>query len=207
MSELDLMLNPPPDAVLLPLVRWWKERLAAGDQLRVEVDRPDADLGLGRTELVVRRRAGGQEQEPQVLQWDDELNAGLVALGVRATDLGQEGARFALALRAALRSVERQYGDGYLNAVLLDLVDESDLGRGGAIAAVRQQVQVRRAERGPRYARCREQIANAVGGRAAELRDRLGYPAGEVRAVMEKALALYLDERFSVSSRQQAGFL
>jgi hypothetical protein len=50
-------------------------------------------------------------------------------------------------------------------------------------------------------------IANEIGGRAAELRDKLRYKADEIKAVMTKALAIYLDERFSVSSRRGFGLL
>jgi hypothetical protein len=148
-----------------------------------------------------------KEQQPQQFEWDDELNASLVGLGVRARDIKQEGLRFSLGLRAALRKVERRYGDGYLNAVLVDLVDESDLSRNGEIAEVRKYLHANPAERSKSYAACRELIANEIGGRAVELRDQLKYPPDEVKAVMEKALATYLDERFSVSSRRQLGLL
>jgi hypothetical protein len=40
-----------------------------------------------------------------------------------------------------------------------------------------------------------------------ELRDKVHYKPEEIKAVMAKALAIYLDERFSVSSRRQFGLL
>ncbi len=40
-----------------------------------------------------------------------------------------------------------------------------------------------------------------------ELRDKLKYGSDEVKAVMAKAIAIYLDERFSVSSRRHFGLL
>jgi hypothetical protein len=135
------------------------------------------------------------------------LNAGLIGLGVRAKDLPQEGVRFALGIRAALRKVERKYGDGYLNAVLVDLLDESGLCKDGEIAEVRRYVHANPPERSRSYGECRELIANEIGGRAVELRDKLGYKPEETKAVMTRALAIYLDERFSVSSRRQFGLL
>ena len=207
MNELDQMLDPPPETVLLPMVRYWRRRIEAGDKLLIEVLRPEAMPGLDRTELVVLRWENSQEQPPEQFEWDDELNAGLIGLGVRAVDLPQEGVRFSLGLRAAMRKVERRYGDGYLNAVLLDLIDESDLSHNGEIAEVRKYVPANPPERGKSYTACRELIANEIGGRAVELRDKLGYRPEEIKAVMEKALARYLDERFSVSSRRQLGLL
>ena len=135
------------------------------------------------------------------------MNAGLVDLGIKAINLLEEGERFALAIRAALRKVERRYGDGYLNAVLVDLLAESDLSKNGAIAEVRRYVQTNSPERGASYQACRELIANEIGGRAVERRDKLGYKPEESKAVMTKALAIYLDERFSVSSRRHFGLL
>jgi hypothetical protein len=207
MSELDQMLDPPPETALPPLVRYWKSRIEAGDKLQVEVIRPEAMAGLTRTELVVLRWENGREQQPQQFQWDDELNAGLIGLGVKAKDLQQEATRFSLGIRAALRKAERRYGDGYLNAVLVDLIDESNLSRGGEIAEVRKFVYTNSPERSRSYTACRELIANEIGGRAVELRDKLKYQPDDVKAVMEKALATYLDERFSVSSRRQLGLL
>ena len=54
---------------------------------------------------------------------------------------------------------------------------------------------------------CRELVANEIGGRAVELRDKLKYHPDQVKAVMTKALAVYLDERISVSSRRHFGLL
>jgi hypothetical protein len=157
--------------------------------------------------LVIRRWEQGKEQEPRQTEWDDGVNAGLVDLGIKAINLQQEGERFALGIRAALRKVERRYGDGYLSSVLVDLLDESDLCKDGEIADVRKYVHTNSPERSRSYDACRELIANEISGRAVELRDRLKYKPEEIKAVMTKALAIYLDERFSVSSRRHFGLL
>lgn len=208
MNELDQMLDPPAETALPPQVRYWKSRLEAGDELQLEVHRPEAEIGMVPTELVVLRWEKGEEQQPEQFQWDDELNGSLIGLGVKAKDIQQEAIRFSLGIRAALRKVERKYGDGYLNAVLVDLLDESDLCRNGEIAEVRKYVHTNSPDRGSRsYKECRDLIANEIGGQAVELRDKLKYLPEEVKAIMEKALAIYLDERFSVSSRRQFGLL
>jgi hypothetical protein len=207
MNELDQMLDAPRETVLPPLVQYCKKRKEAGDRIEVELYRPDTAGGLSQTSLVIHRWEQEKEQEPNQVEWDDGVNAGLVDLGVRAINLPQEGERFALGIRGALRKVERRYGDGYLNAVLMDLLDESDLCKDGEIADVRKFVATNRPERNGSYQTCRGLIANEIGGRAVELRDKLKYPPEEIRVVMTKALAIYLDERFSVSSRRHFGLL
>jgi adenosylhomocysteine nucleosidase len=207
MNELEQMLNPPAEAALSPPLRYWKERIKAGDKLLMEVDRSDGMTGLARTKLAVLRWENGKEQPPMQFDWDDELNTGLIGLGVRARDFQEEGARFAFGLRAALRKVERRYGDGYLNAVLVDLLDESGLCNDSELANIRNFVHINSPERSRSYQDCRDLIASEIGGRAIELRDKLRYTPDEIRLVMTKALAIYLDERFSVSSRRQFGLL
>ena len=207
MNELDNMLDAPSEMVLPPLVRYCKSRKEAGDRIEVELYRPDTAGGLSRTDLVIHRWEHEEEQEPRQVEWDDGVNAGLVALGIRAINLDQEAERFALAIRAALRKVERRYGDGYLNAVLVDLIDESDLSKGGEIADVRKYIHASPPQHSRSYQECRDWIANEIGGRAVELRERLHYKPEEIKAVMTKALAVYLDERFSVSSRRRFGLL
>ena len=207
MNELDKILDASGETVLPPLVRSCKRRKEAGDRVEVELYRPDTAGGLSRTELVIRRWEQEEEQEPRQVEWDDGVNAGLVDLGIKAINLQQEGERFALAIRAALRKAERRYGDGYLSAVLVDLLDESDLCHGGEIADMRKYVHTNSPERSRSYHECRDLVANEIGGRAVELRDKLKYKPEEIKTVMTKALAIYLDERFSVSSRRNFGLL
>ena len=208
MSTIDEMLRAPAEAALPPVVRWLKARLAAGDELKVELYKPESALGSSTTELVLHRKEGGREQAPQQYEWDDELNAALVNLGVRAVGLKNEGERFALGLRAALRKIERRYGDGYLNAVLVDLIDESNLSKSGEIADIRKFVHTNSPERSSRtYSDCRDQIASEIGARAAEVREKLKYGEEDLKTIMSKALAIYLDERFSVSRRREMGWL
>jgi hypothetical protein len=208
MNELDKMLEAPGEMVLPPLVRWCKHRKDAGDRIEIELYRPDTSGDLSRTSIVIRHWEQDKEQPPKQVEWDDGVNAGLVEVGVKAVDLDQEGERFALGIRAALRKLERRYGDGYMSAVLIDLLDESELCKTGEIAEVRNYIHANRLDRGGRsYQPCREAIASEISGRAVELRDKLKYKPEEVKAVMTKALAIFLDERFSVTSRRRLGLL
>ncbi len=205
MNELDKMFEAPKEASLPPLVRYCKNRQEAGDRFEIELYRPDEHGG--RTDLVIHHWQNETEQTPQQVEWDDAVNAGMVELGIRATDLQQEGERFAFGIRAALRPAERKYGDGYLSAVVVELLDGSDLFRGGEIAEVRQFVRITPPERSKSYDACRDLVASEISGRAVELRENLKYDVESIKTVMTKALAIYLDERFSVSSRRKFGLL
>lgn len=207
MSTIDEMLRDPADKAVPPLIRWLRERLNAGDELRVELYRSEAVLGSSTVELVMHRKEDGKEREPRGVDWDDDLNAELINLGIRAIDLINEGERFAFGLRAPLQKVARRYGDGYLNAVLIAMLDESDFGKDAEIAEVRKHVHATSPERTRAYQDSREQIASAIGARVVELRDKLGYGEDDLKTIMSKAIARYLDDRFSVSARRALGWL
>lgn len=208
MITIDKMIEVPAAATLPPIVRRLMDRLESGDALSVELYKPESALGSSIIELIIHGEEVGNEQASHQFPWDDELNAAMINLGVRAIDVKNEGERFALGLRAALRKVERRYGDGYLNAVLVELIDESNLSKGGEIADVRQFVHVNSPNRSSKtYSDCRDQIASEIGARAAELREKLKYEEEELKTIMTKAIALYLDERFSVSRRRSLGWL
>jgi hypothetical protein len=208
MSNLDDVLRSPDDAPQHPVVQWLQTRIAAGDEIRVALKVNSSPLDSSVTGLFVLRKENGVDQAPQVFDWDDDLNAAMINLGIKAVDIQQEGERFALILRAALRKVERRYGDGYMNAVLIDLIDESSLGKDGEIGRVRRLIHPNSPERsGNSYGVCRDAIALEIGGRAKELRDKLHYNPEELKTVMDKAIAQYLDERFSITSLRRLGWI
>jgi len=72
-----------------------------------------------------------------------------------------------------LRKAEREFGDGYFNAVLVDLIKDSDLTRHQEIAEVLKYAYANRPHQEggafDRYTICRELIADAISGRAREL--------------------------------------
>jgi hypothetical protein len=210
MPILDDVLDKPAGAVPShPRIKSWTERIQrAGEKPRLETFRPDAAFGAGQPEMYLHFTDKGVAQPPETLAWDDDLNAGLIQLGVRAIDAANEAERFALGLRASLRKAEREFGDGYFNAVLYDLVTESDLSRSPEIAEVIKHASALRPDpSGKSYPYCRDMIAFAIAGRKHELEGNLGYPTAEAREILLRALSRYLDERFSVSSRRRLGLL
>jgi hypothetical protein len=161
--------------------------------------------------MVLHITSNGQPQPLEIVPWDDDLNTGLIRLGVRCIDADQEADRFAIGLRGSLRKAEREFGDGYLNAVLLDLIRDSDLPRYREIAEIFQYSTALEMDRDGRATRsyniCREIIADAIAARAHELSDGLHYTEDEAKPILVQALARYLDERFSVTSRRRLGLL
>ncbi len=204
MSTIDDLLGSPDHSPGHPVVQWLKARLDDGDEIRVVLQWSSSPLAPAISGLIVQRKVNGEAQAPQIYEWDDDLNAAMIDMGIRAVDIQQEGERFARVLRAALRKVERRYGDGYMNAVLVDLLDASDLGRKGEIAKVRKMIHADPPDRdGRSYTPCRDTIASEIGDRAKELREKLRYDPEELKTVMDIALARYLDERFSISTMRR----
>lgn len=195
-----------------PLLRYLREIRARPDfgAARVEVRRPRAPLGHkpARLYLHLYGQSGSELDRPQPEEWDDELNAALIADGVKATDPENEKIRFSLGLRAALSGVETKYGDGYYNAVLVHHLDQTPFKDAPVVAEVLAHVYRSGVDRSSRsYADCRNMIDGALRGRARELTKVLGYSVPEAEEILAVALAQYLDDRFSVSNRRALGLL
>jgi hypothetical protein len=211
MTRLDDFFRQQTES-LHPLLRNWKARLAEpGTSATLEVCRPETEFGSPQPEMNLQFTRHGNLLPPETVPWDDDLNTGLIQLGVRAITPEQEAERFALGLRAAMRKAEREFGDGYFNAVLVELLKDSDLTSHAEIADVLKHAYANRPHREggafDRYTICRELIADAIGGRAHELTGPLHYSQEEAKRILVSALARYLDERFSVSSRRRLGLL
>jgi hypothetical protein len=211
MTKLDDFFSKPVES-LHPRLRNWKARLAEpGTSATLEVYRPESDLGLSQPEMNLQFKKDGNLPPLETVPWDDDLNAGLVQLGVPAVSVEQEAERFALGLRAALRKAQREFGDGYFNAVLMEYIRDSDFVSYPEVARVVAHAYANRPHREgkafDRYTVCRELIENAIGGRAGELTGPLNYSKEEAKHILVSALAHYLDDRFSVSSRRRMGLL
>lgn len=184
--------------------------IESGKHYRVEIYRPREMVGLVKTKIYIHCQAdvNGQREPAIEHDWDEQLNAGLIRLGVRSIDPENEALRFALGLRDALVSVEREFGNGYYNAVLLDLIKESDLDRYPDVAEVLKHTYHDGTERNvARYQRCRDATAFGISGRARELVHGLSYSEEQAKDILSKAIAMYIDNRFSVSSRRNMGLL
>jgi hypothetical protein len=195
-----------------PRLRDWTRRLAAANTTAsLEVFRPNGEFGQGMPEMYVQFTEDGRQTHLDTVPWQDDLNAGLIRLKVRSASPEQEAERFSLGLCAAMRRAEREFGDAYFNAVPVELINESDLTQHPEIAEVMKYAYANSPHREGgafgRYTICRELIADAISGRAHELTRDLGYTQEQAKGILVSALARYLDERFSVTSRRKFGML
>ncbi len=211
MTRLDDFFRGQTDDLTDPRLRDWKRRLDQGATATLEVFRPESILGQSRPEMNLQFTEAGRLLPLETLPWDDDLNAGLIQLKVKAVSPEQEAERFALGLRAAMRKAGREFGDGYVNTVLVNLLNDSDLASNPKIAQVLKHAVANPPSREGRgaqsYHLCRELIADAISGRARELTGPLSYSQEEAKRILVAALARYLDDRFSVSSRRRLGWL
>ena len=100
MARLDDFFHGQTDSLAHPRLRHWKTRLDhEGTTATLEVVRPEAVVGQSRPEMNLQFTEGTNRLPLETVPWDDDLNAGLIQLHVRAVSPEQEAERFALGLR------------------------------------------------------------------------------------------------------------
>lgn len=212
MSTVDEFFSVPAESIL-PRVRYWKKFLedSSDNSAALEIYWPEAAFGQSEPEMYLHLAEAGKPLPLESFPWDDDLNAGLIDLGVRAINFDDETKRFALGLRAAFRKASRRYGDGYFNAVLCELLVDSGFTEDRQIADVFKHAYANRPHRegttNDNYTTCRELISDAIKARLPELTDQLKYSPDDAKRILMSAIARYLDDRFSVSSRRKLGLL
>lgn len=211
MTKLDDFFGGTADTLEHPRVRNWHARLKTGQTAVVEVFRPESDFGFTQSELHVQFTDGDKLLPLESMPWDDELNAGLIRLTVKAANPEEEAKRFSLGLRAALRKPATEFGDGYFNSVFVEYLQKSELGNRPPIADLlphafsARPANEGKSQRG--YDLCRDMITSAISGRAHELTAKLRYERPEAESILVDAIARYIDDRFSISRRKRMGWL
>ena len=209
---IDELFQKPTDQFADPHLRDWDARLSRPESMaKVEVEWPSIVFGQTFPEMSIHISENGEPQPLETLSWDDELNAVLVARAVRALDETQEATRFTLALRAAFKRAEREFGDGYFNSVFFAVLRKLDLAEHLLLRPLIQELDyifnLEKHNQPERYQRCFDIIESAIRSRAHELKDSLGYSLDESKKILVDALVNYIDRRFSVSIRKQRGLL
>jgi hypothetical protein len=217
MVTLDEFFNTPSETPKLhPRLREWKNRLDAGataalkitpqnpwggppyDEMRIHFDSKD--------EMCIHFDSKLGRRNSESLVWSDEINSGLIDLGVCAISVEQEAERFALGLRSALRRATFEFGDGYFNSVFVEWLRSGPFNSQSKIADVLQHIETvppsKEADRQESYVTCRQLIEDAIRERAQELTQKLHYSQEEAKRILVSAIAIYLDRRFSVSNRR-----
>jgi len=182
------------------------ERFPA-DRVEIETVRPKDLLGFKGAKIYLHMTVDEKPRPPAEYVWDDDLNAALVARGIRSISSEAEKARFGLALRAGFRRIESRYGDGFFNAVLVLVIREEGFADDEEVAAILKHVSTNRPHMGGNaYGDCRAMIEHAISDRAKELTGPLKYPQDEATGILAGAMARYLDERFTVTDRIRLGW-
>jgi hypothetical protein len=211
MSDLDRYFNGDGDWEGHPKLRFWVSYLQRPDvgEVRFELRRPREGLTFRPAKIYMHfYDKAGQEIQCDGEDWDDGLNTGLLRRGIRAITPENEMERFALALRVAFKRPEYRYGEGYFNSVLTTLLREGPFADDPQVAGVlRHTTAIPPETSSPSFLDCAEMIDLAIRGRAHELVDDLSYERKQAEEILAGALARYLDERFSVTSRRSLGLL
>jgi hypothetical protein len=212
MSKLNDFLKPGGKSQQThPKVRYWRQMLESGHAVRIvcEFRRPRSGLGFEPARLYVSSfdKSGHQLAAPDEVTWEIEIDAELVELGARATDMSNEGERTGMRFGARFSQLESEYGSGWFKGVLVREVEEVFDGAKlvkkilDAIGPVMQS-----STSHPQFAKCVGAIDGVIEEQAHALIGSLKYPEGEARNILDSAMAYFLDEKFMVTSRQLLGF-
>jgi hypothetical protein len=189
-------------------LRRWHELLTQPDSVGARLTVERARDGLTFEPAHVRLRFLSKELPPAEddTEWSQALDDVLVRWGVRAQDVPSEALRFMLRLREAFDPTEGRFGSGFFNSNLVEQVKTGPFAVHPQVADVLKEIRARElSERGHSYQKCQEMIHDVIRGRAIELMNSLGYTRDEAQEILARALAQYLDERFSVTNRRTLG--
>jgi len=136
--------------------------------------------------------------------WDTDLNQFLIEKEVCAVTPKNEQIRFALMLKQLFKKPEIRYGDGYFNAVLMELVVSAFKEQEG-VKEILAYIPSHSPNKGDAYPDCKSMIEGAIGMCAKYLLDKLHYERHQAELILAGAMGEYLDERFSVTNRKRLG--
>ena len=125
-----------------------------------------------------------------------------------AIDEENESIRFNLMLSARFEKPEAKFGDGFFSSVLVEYVKQSPLFESQTVREVIKYASTNQPYRGGTgYEYCREMIEGILRDCWADLNERLKYSDEASERILGRAVAHYLDERFSVTDRRNLGWL
>ena len=213
---IDELFQPATNRFEDPRLQLWDNWLARPEtQAVLEVEWPPYLAGQTRPEVTISAAGFGTDQGTLPfsipMDWDDELNAVLLARRIRATDQTQEATRFSLALRASFRRAEREFGDGFFNSVFFAVLQEIGFAAHPDLTSLVDGLDYRQnLDSDPpteRFRNCHGMIKSAIQAKSHDLINTLGYSLPEAKEILVAALIDYIDRRFSVIIRRLHGLL
>ncbi len=196
---------------LHPKARFWRSLLESGRAAKAvcEFRRPWQGLGFAPAKLYVSffDEHGHEILSPDEVDWDPELDAELVTLGVPARTPENEAERTGMMLGRRFVQLQAEFGDGYFNAVLVEQLREKGFAAQPAVAAKLNAIHENAPSHdGHLYASCVEAIDGVLRSRAQALTVNLHYDPEKAAAILADAMAYFLDEEYSITSRKTLGF-
>jgi len=201
MPALDKFFPTGVSPTAHPKLRMWGPLLEnSSSNAACEVLRKFDGFGYSPAKLFLhwKDQATG-EQRSDGEDWDDTLNAYLVEHGIRAVTVENEATRFDLMLEKLFRPLEIRFGEGYFNAVLFAVVNSSfgDLDR---IKSILAKIGELRPHQGKSYLDNVEKIEVVIQQCAVSLSRSLHYERNVSEKILAEAVALYMEDRFSLKS-------
>lgn len=193
--------------VVHPRLRRWQQMRSSGYSLELEVYRKWDGLTYSPAKMfVTAKRDPGDPGAIEELLWDDELNQGLVQLGVQACDEENEIVRYSLGLKSAFELVSLRHGQDWMKGLLVEFLRKyeivSDLTKTPKLAEVLSAIRVTGTYRGAARDYALETIEAIIKTKALELTIQLNYTPQSAKNILANALAQYLDEIFHITARQ-----
>ena len=211
MSKLsELLQQQTTNGEQHPKARYWSEILESGEAASIECEfkRPREPLGFGRARLFVtlRDRDGQPLGPPDEADWDPELDADLLALGCRAGSPANEAERAGMMFGSRFSQLEAEYGPAWFIAVLVKEIGEVFAGEPKVEEKLKAVHEYEPSTESKAYARAVGAIDGVIEGRGHALTRKLGYSAEEAKAILDEAMAWFLDDKFMITTRQSLGF-
>ena len=187
-----------------PRLRRWQQLKSVGYRFDLTIHRKWDGLTFSPARMFVTfRQHDGEPGTLEEVLWEEELNQGLVELGVQASDPANEVTRYALAFRSALDPVSMRHGQDYLRSVLVEFLRANDVFASHPdLKDKLDQVHPAQAYRGSGYEQALAAVESIIRAKAHELKLKLGYQEEVALDVLCRALAQYLDEIFHISARR-----
>lgn len=174
----------------------------------MQLYRPRDLLARGVPRIFVNFYSDSDQEAPEKIDevaWELELDDWLIEHKFRSTSIENEQERWALHITQAFRPIINRYGDGYFNAVLINLIKNGPFAEHLKVKEMLKSIHENRPHVGSQ-ADCNDMIDQQIHRLAERIRKLYDEDLDIVEDVLGGALADYLDERYSVSDRRALGW-
>lgn len=203
MTNVDEIFSQESTPQLDPRARFWVGKKVAGNAVSAEFLRPWEGITFGTAQIQMSVDGG----PPQLMAWSPEVDLDLLRAGIRAPSIANETERFGTLLGAKLRQLEVDFGGGFFNSVFISELRSSGWAQLAAVKEKLDKIQEYQPYmEGTAFPACVDGIDATLRLVAQLLSKNLGYDLPAARGILAGAIAYYLDDHYSIRSRQLFGF-